>query len=373
MLAQFSELPAGASRLHFGSFRQNGTHCMPESLGAPGLRTPPTRSLFASFAGCRQDNSGQAWGTRASGLNVGLVGCQDRRDLEEAADQRMRAEFVEEAGLFASFADPHFAAFCFSAKAAKRALEKAVCLCALLRRVSLAGQDLLLARRQLQFALEEQETAQAQVATAQAQVATAQAQVATAQEQVATAQEQEAMAVRRLARAEESGDAKKVQAAKKEVQEAERKVEKAKKEVDRAKKEVQEAERKVEKAKKEVEKAKKEVEKAERKVERAKKEVKEAKASGRRSPRWAESVASAGRLCSEPLVVVCGFEIPRAARTWFWWGCPDRIQRTRKSQDSIFADCGGSCRWQARYGAPHERMVAIPCHSGRSVIPAGQH
>ncbi|CAJ1344408.1 unnamed protein product [Effrenium voratum] len=96
---------------------------------------------------------------------------QDRRDLEEAADQRMRAEFVEE--------------------------------------------DLLLARRQLQFALEEQETAQAQVATAQAQVATAQAQVATAQEQVATAQEQEAMAVRRLARAEELGDAKKVQAAKK--------------------------------------------------------------------------------------------------------------------------------------------------------------
>ncbi|CAJ1344410.1 unnamed protein product [Effrenium voratum] len=89
---------------------------------------------------------------------------QDRRDLEEAADQRMRAEFVEE--------------------------------------------DLLLARRQLQFALEEQETAQAQVATAQAQVATA-------QEQVATAQEQEAMAVRRLARAEELGDAKKVQAAKK--------------------------------------------------------------------------------------------------------------------------------------------------------------
>ena len=93
ILAQFSELPAGASRLHFGSFRQNGTRCMPESLGAPGLRkrTPPTRSLFASFAGCRQDNSGQAWGTRASGLNVGLVGCQDRRDLEEAADlQRKR-------------------------------------------------------------------------------------------------------------------------------------------------------------------------------------------------------------------------------------------------------------------------------------------
>ena len=255
ILAQFSELPAGASRLHFGSFRQNGTRCMPESLGAPGLRkrTPPTRSPFASFAGCREDNSGQAWGTRASGLNVGLVGCQDWRDLEEAADQRMWAEFVEEAGLFASFADPHFAAFSFSAKAAKRALEKAVCLCVLLRCVSLAGQDLLLARRQLQFALEEQETAQAQVATAQ--------------EQVATAQEQEAIAVRRLARAEESGDAKKVQAAERKVQAAERKVQVAERKVERAKKEVQEAERKVEKA--------------ERKVERAKKEVKEAKASGR--------------------------------------------------------------------------------------------
>ena len=65
MLAQFSELPAGASRLHFGSFRQNGTRCMPESLGAPGLRkrTPPTRSLFASFAGCRQDNSAEAGDT----------------------------------------------------------------------------------------------------------------------------------------------------------------------------------------------------------------------------------------------------------------------------------------------------------------------
>ena len=73
--------------------RRAFTRCMPESLGAPGLRkrTPPTRSLFASFAGCRQDNSGQAWGTRASGLNVGLVGCQDRLDLEEAAGlQRKR-------------------------------------------------------------------------------------------------------------------------------------------------------------------------------------------------------------------------------------------------------------------------------------------
>ncbi|CAJ1453391.1 unnamed protein product, partial [Effrenium voratum] len=42
ILAQFSELPAGASRLHFGSFRQNGTRCMPESLGAPGLRKRTT-------------------------------------------------------------------------------------------------------------------------------------------------------------------------------------------------------------------------------------------------------------------------------------------------------------------------------------------
>ena len=44
---------------------QNGTRCMPESLGAPGLRkrTPPTRSLFASFAGCRQDNSAEAGDT----------------------------------------------------------------------------------------------------------------------------------------------------------------------------------------------------------------------------------------------------------------------------------------------------------------------
>ncbi|CAJ1445768.1 unnamed protein product, partial [Effrenium voratum] len=153
----------------------------------------PLHAGVARRAGAAQeDNSGQDW-----------------RDLEEAADQRMRAEFVEE--------------------------------------------DLLLARQQLQFALEEQETAQAQVATAQEQVATA-------QEQVATAQEQEAIAVRRLARAEESGDAKKVQAAERKVQAAERKV--------------QVAERKVERAKKEVEKA-------ERKVERAKKEVKEAKASGR--------------------------------------------------------------------------------------------
>ncbi|CAJ1401760.1 unnamed protein product [Effrenium voratum] len=167
--------------------------------GVPGLKDSilakrhPLHAGVARRAGAAQeDNSGQDW-----------------RDLEEAADQRMRAEFVEE--------------------------------------------DLLLARQQLQFALEEQETAQAQVATAQ--------------EQVATAQEQEAIAVRRLARAEESGDAKKVQAAERKVQVAERKVE-------RAKKEVQEAERKVEKAKKEVEKA-------ERKVERAKKEVKEAKASGR--------------------------------------------------------------------------------------------
>ena len=42
-----------------------GPVLMPESLGAPGLRkrTPPTRSLFASFAGCRQDNSAEAGDT----------------------------------------------------------------------------------------------------------------------------------------------------------------------------------------------------------------------------------------------------------------------------------------------------------------------
>ena len=94
ILAQFSELPAFASKFHFCSLRwQNGARCMPESLGAPGLRkrTPPTRSLFASFAGCRQNDIAEAWGTRASSLNAGLLGCQDRLDLEKAADlQRKR-------------------------------------------------------------------------------------------------------------------------------------------------------------------------------------------------------------------------------------------------------------------------------------------
>ena len=130
--------------------------------------------------------------------------------LKDELQQKLR-EFVEEAGLFASFA--------------KRPLNEAVCLCAPLRRVSLAGQDLLLARQQLKLALAQQEAAQ----------------------------EQEVKAVARLEKAEESG----------------------------TKEEVEQAERKVEKAERKVEKAERKVEKAERKVERAKKEVKEAKASGR--------------------------------------------------------------------------------------------
>ncbi|CAJ1407908.1 unnamed protein product, partial [Effrenium voratum] len=105
---------------------------------------------------------------------------QDRRDLEEAADQRMRAEFVEE--------------------------------------------DLLLARQQLQFALAQQETAQAQVKTAQARA-----------EESGDAKKVQA-AERKVERAK-----KEVQEAKKEVEKAERKVERAKKEVQEAKKEVQEA------------------------------------------------------------------------------------------------------------------------------------
>ncbi|CAJ1386409.1 unnamed protein product [Effrenium voratum] len=84
---------------------------------------------------------------------------EDRRDLEEAADQRMRAEFVEE--------------------------------------------DLLLARQQLQLALAQQETAQAQVKTAQARA-----------EESGDAKKVQA-AERKVERAK-----KEVQEAKKEVQEA---------------------------------------------------------------------------------------------------------------------------------------------------------
>ncbi|CAJ1458476.1 unnamed protein product, partial [Effrenium voratum] len=93
----------------------------------------------------------------------------DRRDLEEAADQRMRAEFVEE--------------------------------------------DLLLARQQLQFALAQQETAQAQVKTAQARA-----------EESGDAKKVQA-AERKVERAK-----KEVQEAKKEVQEAKKEVQEAKKE-----------------------------------------------------------------------------------------------------------------------------------------------
>ncbi|CAJ1456793.1 unnamed protein product, partial [Effrenium voratum] len=112
---------------------------------------------------------------------------QDRRDLEEAADQRMRAEFVEE--------------------------------------------DLLLA---LQFALAQQETAQAQVATAQEQEAMAVRRLARAEESGDAKKVQSAE--RKVERAK-----KEVQEAKKEVQEAKKEVQEAKKEVERAKKEVKEA------------------------------------------------------------------------------------------------------------------------------------
>ncbi|CAJ1414270.1 unnamed protein product [Effrenium voratum] len=94
---------------------------------------------------------------------------EDRRDLEEAADQRMRAEFVEE--------------------------------------------DLLLARQQLQLALAQQETAQAQVKTAQARA-----------EESGDAKKVQA-AERKVERAK-----KEVQEAKKEVQEAKKEVQEAKKE-----------------------------------------------------------------------------------------------------------------------------------------------
>ncbi|CAJ1392332.1 unnamed protein product [Effrenium voratum] len=210
--------------------------------GVPGLKDSisvakrhPLHAGVARRAGAAQeDNSGQAWGTRASGLNVGLVGCQDRLDLEEAGLQRKRRPSL----------------------AALKALEE----------------DLLLARQQ-------QASAQRQVETAQRQVESAQRQVESAQRQVESAQEQEAMAVRRLARAatvletaEDSGNATKVQEAERKVQEAERKVQEAKKEIQEAKKEVQEAERKVQEAERKVQEA-------ERKVQEA--EVKEAKASGR--------------------------------------------------------------------------------------------
>ena len=79
---------------------------MPESLGAPGLRkrTPPTRSLFASFAGCRQNDIAEAWGTRASSLNAGaswLPGPAGSREgggpSEKATSQPCLAQVVAEA------------------------------------------------------------------------------------------------------------------------------------------------------------------------------------------------------------------------------------------------------------------------------------
>ncbi|CAJ1386411.1 unnamed protein product [Effrenium voratum] len=87
---------------------------------------------------------------------------EDRRDLEEAADQRMRAEFVEE--------------------------------------------DLLLARQQLQLALAQQETAQVQAA---------ERKVERAKKEVQEAKKEVEKAERKVERAK-----KEVQEAKKEVQEA---------------------------------------------------------------------------------------------------------------------------------------------------------
>ena len=95
--------------------------------------------------------------------------------------------------------------FVTQAKAASKGLKEAVRSCALLRRVSRAGQDLLL--QQLKLALAQQEAAQ----------------------------EQEVKAVARLEKAEESGTKEAVEKAKKEVEKAERKVERAKKEVKEAK------------------------------------------------------------------------------------------------------------------------------------------
>ncbi|CAJ1438565.1 unnamed protein product, partial [Effrenium voratum] len=124
--------------------------------GVPGLKDSilakrhPLHAGVARRAGAAQeDNSGQ-----------------DRRDLEEAADQRMRAEFVEE--------------------------------------------DLLLA---LQFALAQQETAQAQVATAQEQEAMAVRRLARAEESGDAKKVQSAE--RKVERAK-----KEVERAKKEVKEA---------------------------------------------------------------------------------------------------------------------------------------------------------
>ncbi|CAJ1446408.1 unnamed protein product [Effrenium voratum] len=151
--------------------------------GVPGLQDSmlakrhPLHAGVARRAGAAQeDNSGE-----------------DRRDLEEAADQRMRAEFVEEA------------------KAASKGLKE----------------DLLLARQQLKLALAQQEAAQ----------------------------EQEVKAVARLEKAEESGTKEEVEKAERKVQEAKEEVEKAERKVERAKKEVQEAKKEVQEAKKEVEEA----------------------------------------------------------------------------------------------------------------------
>ena len=113
------------------------------------------------------------------------------------------------------------------------------------RRVSLAGQDLLLARLQQ---------------------ASAQRQVETAQQQVEMVMKSLVKAAARLEKAEESGTKEEVKEAKEEVKEA--------------KEEVEKAERKVEKAERKVERAKKEVQAAERKEAKASGRTKESEAGG---------------------------------------------------------------------------------------------
>ena len=86
--AQFSELPAGASRLHFCSLTGGKTApvaCRTRSARrgcARGLLRPEACSHLLPVAA---RTTVPRPGTRASGLSAGLVGCQDRLDLEEAA------------------------------------------------------------------------------------------------------------------------------------------------------------------------------------------------------------------------------------------------------------------------------------------------
>ena len=101
--------------------------------------------------------------------------------------------------------------FVTQAKAASKGLKEAVRSCALLRRVSRAGQDLLL--QQLKLAIAQQEAAQ----------------------------EQEVKAVAGLEKAEDSGTKEEVEKAEEQVEKAAKKVEKAERKVERAMKEVKAA------------------------------------------------------------------------------------------------------------------------------------